>query len=143
MKATLRICGVCVAMAFATPGGAEPFVTFRTPSNNIHCIGSAGGAGSANLVTCDIYARNSQTPIVRKPADCEGDWGYRFTVAARGPAGLECGTDALLDDRNPVLNYDRAITIGAITCQSSQAGLQCRNPEGRGFFLSRARQQLY
>ena len=88
-------------------------MTLRTPSNAIHRRGPAGGAGAPTAVTCDICARNSQTPFMRKP----------------------------------VLNDDRAIMIGAITFTliirpSSQAGLQCGNPEGRGFFLSRTRQQV-
>jgi hypothetical protein len=135
------ICSFICIVVPNTQCFAETF-TFRTPSNNIHCQGFGGNRGLSS-VTCDIYKRNSQIPIVRQPASCDYDWGYRFTVGGFGPAGLECAADAILDDRNPILKYGQEIRTGNILCQSTQGGLQCKNEEGRGFFLSRATQRLF
>lgn len=42
-----------------------------------------------------------------------------------------------------VAAYGETGRFGAISCTSSQKGLECRNRDGHGFFLSRARQVAY
>nr|WP_297971004.1 DUF6636 domain-containing protein [uncultured Amaricoccus sp.] len=39
--------------------------------------------------------------------------------------------------------YGRALDFRDIFCQSSRNGLECRNADGHGFFLSRARQSVF
>ena len=38
--------------------------------------------------------------------------------------------------------YGRTGEVPGISCRSSREGLECRNADGRGFFLSRARQSV-
>ena len=47
------------------------------------------------------------------------------------------------DPNGAVLPYGSVARFGGIACQSSERGLECRNAQGGGFFLSRAAQQLF
>jgi hypothetical protein len=40
-------------------------------------------------------------------------------------------------------DYGVTGAFGDITCHSARTGFECRNAEGRGFFLSRARQSVF
>ncbi len=123
---------------------ADELTFFRTPSGNIHCLAyddEAGGGQSG--VACEIHQITKRTLNVKRPPDCDLDWGDRVEVGQRGRAGMSCYGDTIADPNSRVLAYGRSIDFGAITCKSSQAGLECSNGSGHGFFLSKSRQRLF
>lgn len=129
-----------VALLLAVPAAAD-VSPFRTPSGNIHCtIGQ--GEGPPDLA-CGIVER-SGPPAAPRPAGCAGPWGHRFVLLARGPVRMECGP--AIANTAPgvdVAPYGVRADWGGIACSSSAQGLECRNADGRGFFLSRARQTVW
>ncbi len=127
-------------LLFATPAVAQDYVTFQTPSGNIQCL--AWDSGGENFVDCELR-QMATSPLQRRPAGCELDWGRRFAVAATGPAEMVCAGDTVQDPDGLVLPYGQTATFGAVRCTSREAGLECRNAEGHGFLLSRARQELF
>ena len=133
---------VLLAMALV-PGvaSADMLTSFHTPSGNIHCMGIEGADGT--FVDCEILQRNDARPIRPRPADCDLEWGDRFTVASTGPAGLGCHGDTVQDPSGAVLPYGQAFRFGPIACSATEQGLTCENASGHGFFLSRAAQQLF
>lgn len=131
------------ALLSLAAGAAQADVSpFRTPSGNIQC-GIGVGEGPPDL-RCEIIER-SGPPAAPRPADCAGPWGHRFVLLARGPVRMECGGPG---PRNTapgvdVAGYGVSADWGGISCESSQQGLTCRNADGRGFVLSRARQSVF
>jgi hypothetical protein len=129
--------------AAASSAQAQQTIMFRTPSNNIHCAAFIDdGKTQPTDITCDITEIASRPPRP-KPADCEHDWGQRFTLQARGAADMACYSDWAGSDWSPILTYGSSLQIGPILCTSSQQGLECRNSTGRGFFLSRGSQRIF
>ncbi|MFD2739313.1 DUF6636 domain-containing protein [Sulfitobacter aestuarii] len=127
------------ALFFGVQTAAADVWTFETPSENIQCSVGEGRDGSD--ITCTIIERNGP-PALPRPAGCQQDWGHVFSMYHRGPVQMICSPL----DRNRD-GFDRAeygITgqFGGFTCHSSRKGLDCRNLDGHGFFLSRARQQV-
>jgi len=130
---------IVVFLAFAilaVPGSSAALgITFSTPSRNIGCV------GDSTFVRCDISQTTVKPPP--KPRTCKFDWGNAFEVRGRGRARRLCVSDSALGSRR-ILRYGQTQKIGArITCTSRKAGLTCRNRDGHGFFLSRARIRLF
>jgi hypothetical protein len=110
-------------------------VDFTTPSRNIGC------AGDSTFVRCDIRRTRAKPPP--KPRSCRFDWGNAFELRQRGRARRLCYSDTVLGSRR-VLAYGKSMKLGPrITCTSRRSGLTCRNRDGHGFFLSRARVRLF
>lgn len=123
---------------------ADDLVFFRTPSGNIHCLAYDAEAGNGESgVACEIQQITKRTLNVKRPADCDLEWGNRVEVGQRGRAGMSCYGDTLATPDSRVLGYGRSLTLGAISCGSSEAGLSCTNGSGHGFFLSKSRQRLF
>ena len=113
---------------------------FRMPSGNIEC--SVGTDVGSSDIQCVIFER-SGAPAAPRPAGCDGAWCHLFAMRDRGSVQPACGAPGT-PAGGGVFAYGR--TAGAntgITCQSSTEGLECRNRDGHGFFLSRARQAIY
>ena len=119
--------------------GADTLTAFHTPSGNIHCLGLVGEGGA--LVDCEIV--ETEGPIPPRPADCELDWGRRFLVTEVTGGERICAGDTVRDPHGAVLPYGSSLGLGAITCLSTREGLECFNPEGHGFFLSRRLQRVF
>lgn len=127
-------------LAIAFPAAADVW-TFETPSENIQC-----SVGEDIEVMSDIHCtiiERSGSPAAPRPTGCDLDWGHAFYMKEKGPAQLLC--EKL--DRNKD-GFDRAeygVTgeFGGFTCSSSAKGLECRNLDGHGFFLSRGRQTIF
>ena len=124
-------------LLLAGAASADTLTTFQTPSGNIQCLGGEGAYGT--FVDCDIFETATGRPALPMPADCDLDWGHRYTVGETGPGGMGC----VGDPNGAVLPYGQSFRFGAITCSSSEQGLECVNAEGRGFFLSRAAQRVF
>ncbi len=136
-KVTMRIAAALVF--FATPSMADVAV-FVTPSGNIQC--SAGtGEGPAD-VSCTIFERSG--PLARPDTQgCMSNYGHHFILFDRGEVQMPCEDLPRRMTGAPVAQYGVTARFGEITCQSSQSGFECRNGDGRGFFLSRARQSVF
>ena len=116
----------------AAPTRTVRLEQFQTPTKNIAC------AATGEDVRCDIGEKTWAPPP--RPASCDRDfdWGNGFTILPSGTTTGNCATDTVLNNENPVLAYDEASTIGAITCVSRLDGLTCTHARTkRGFFLSR------
>ena len=132
------------AVLLLSAAGASADVTpFRTPSGNIECsIGQDFGVPPD--LRCAIFER-SGPPAAPRPPGCAGPWGHIFVLLERGPVRMECG-DPGRPSAAPgidVAPYGVSAAWGGIGCSSSERGLECRNADGHGFFLSRARQSAY
>jgi hypothetical protein len=125
-----------IARAF---GDDDPFVT---PSGNIQCIGRLG-YGIPAEVHCTIFDR-SGPPSISRLAQCNDAPGYEFSMHEHGAVTVKCsqvGPSVTLPGN--AVRYGGAVRYDGIVCRSSTSGLECRNADGHGFFLSRARQSVF
>ncbi|MCF8484849.1 MAG: hypothetical protein K9G71_06525 [Rhodobacteraceae bacterium] len=129
---------LCLVAPSASP--AQESVAFVTPSGNIQCVMSAGEYRS---VTCEL---RSLTPsYTDRPADCDLDYGASFRIGEEALSGeVLCAGDTIFGAPNSqILPYGYSLTHVGVTCQSEMTGLTCKNAGGHGFFVSKARQQLF
>lgn len=62
----------------------------------------------------------------------------------RGGSGeLICYGDAVVGQSVFTLNYGENIDQAGLRCMSEKKGLTCKNERGHGFFLSKARQEVF
>jgi hypothetical protein len=126
------------AAAAPVAGPAEPaaarFVSFQSPSGNIHCYVSTGRrSGQAR---CDILQKSFDEPVT--PPRCQGDYGNAVGVGKRGRASFLCVFDSAVNPDSRVLRYGRTVRVGAFRCTSKRSGMTCRNVRsGHGFTLAR------
>lgn len=121
------------------PASADVW-TFETPSENIQCVVGEGLEGSD--LTCTIIVRTGG-PAQPKPSNCQSDWGHTFFMRDQGPVEIMCGPTSQSKDGFDRAEYGVTGEFGGFTCESSRKGLMCRNLDGHGFFLSRARQDVF
>jgi len=117
-----------------TPGAsdvvdlAEVAWTFRLPSGNIGCALDADG------VLCAIDAFDYEAPEI---AGCAGDTGVAFRIDASGTSPVcSAGKPALGEVQE--LPYGESETAGEFTCDSTEAGVACRNSLGHEITLRRS-----
>lgn len=132
----LLLCGLAAGWP-AAAAAQEGFTWFRTPSDNIHCMAIA----AEGLLRCDVA--EAKRSFTKPPADCDLEWGDAFELRQQGPAQLACHGDTVRNPDAAVVAYDTVFEAAGFACRSERAGLTCVNPEGRGFFLSKARQILF
>jgi hypothetical protein len=129
-----------VAAVAATPSIAATQVHFKSPSGNINCYVSAGGADC--IVRAPAWPR-----LPSKPRSCDLDWApsdvtlgtTRVSIGqCRSDVGPLCYTG---NDPCRVLAYGKAITVGTVRCSSAAIGLTCRRTTGArpGFRVARER----
>lgn len=108
---------------------------FVSPSGNIGCMIAPSGVG------CNVVERDWSPPP--RPADCR--WDYtRIFIGPGKPAHFVCAGDSAYDSAAPALAYGEAITAGPIRCESTPAGITCRDVgSSNGFSISRQRYQLF
>ena len=127
------VAGAGVALA------GDEFIYFKMPSGNIHCAWYNVDQGPE--VRCDI--RNF-SPSFKQPSDCELDWGFAFAVGAKSSKGaVLCAGDTVISPDAKVLAYGATFSKGGISCVSGTNGLTCKNKNGHGFSLSRAKQRVF
>lgn len=113
---------------------------FRTPSGNIYCNGFVSGGGGIDCVIVNREAGSAPAAIGTCPAGRE----FEVSLDATGPARPSCGKNSgALSTYGDQATYGASGQFGDITCTSERTGLTCRNPEGRGFFLSRRKQEVF
>jgi hypothetical protein len=110
---------------------------FRTPSGNIGCEMSGGGA------RCDIRKRDWAPPP--RPAECpkEVDYGQGLEVSHAGEASFVCAGDTALDAGGSALAYGSASRVGGSECISRSEGVTCVNQAGHGFFIAIQSYQVF
>lgn len=123
------------ALVAATPAAAQSPGSFVMPSKKIGCTVT----GSA--IRCDVIGATNTPP--RKPASCDLDYGFAFTMGSRGSARRICHGDTVIAPGSRVLRYGTTFRRSGFTCTSRASGLTCRNRTGRGFTLSRQRQRVF
>ena len=135
----LKLFAVVASLMLASPGAAEDFIGFQSPTGNIHCaMYIFDGRAEAR---CDL--REYTPSYTRRPAGCDLDWGMAFALGASGKGVLACVGDTVQDRRNPVLPYGEAVSLGGISCVSAKTGMTCTNAEGHGFSVAKAKQKLF
>ena len=139
MRATGSAILAAASLALGGAARADTLTAFHTPSGNIHCLGLAGEGGA--VMDCEII--ESDAPLQPRPAGCDLDWGHRFLVTEVTPGEMVCAGDTVRDPHGAVLPYGSSLGLGRITCTSTREGLECVNPSGHGFFLSRRQQRVF
>ncbi|SHJ21361.1 DUF6636 domain-containing protein [Wenxinia saemankumensis] len=136
----MRLTGaaIVVACSLTTAATAQDYLSFQSPSGNIHCMIGAANGGSA---TCDIFRFTPSFPS--RPAWCDGDWGGSFSVSAGSAGSPGCYTDSRYNPTAQILAYGQSISVGAVTCTSRESGMTCVNRGGHGFTLRRAQQSVF
>jgi hypothetical protein len=120
--------------------GFEELGSFRTTSNNIHCLVYRTSRNATSELQCELITVTSSIPP--KPRDCNLDWGKRFFLPARGSPERVCHGDTIVG-RAKVLEYGKTWRVTSFTCDSSTTRLRCTNRSGRGFELSRGVQKFF
>ena len=127
----------------ASEDGAAPGATrevteltgFSSPSGNIGCLIDRPS------VRCDIGERSWEPPA--PPRGCKLDYGQGIELPAGAEAGFVCAGDTALR-AGPALAYGDSIAAGLLRCESSEAGMSCRDIEsGRGFSLSHEGYEIF
>ncbi|HKJ35588.1 MAG TPA: DUF6636 domain-containing protein [Solirubrobacterales bacterium] len=109
--------------------------SFSSPTGNIGCVVDPAS------VRCDIAERDWSPPPA--PADCSLDYGQGVQLTAGGTAELVCAGDTALGGGS-ALAYGESIAAGLLRCDSSRAGITCRDIEtGRGFSLARGSYEIF
>ena len=129
-----------MAFFLSTHAARADVWTFETPSENIQCVVGEDTVGSD--LTCTINSR-FEPPAAPRPADCTLSWGHSFFMRDRGPVEMLCVAFDYDLNSTERAEYGVTGTFGGFTCQSTRKGLDCRNLDGHGFFLSRAVQRVY
>lgn len=131
---------LAVTCLLTAPAAADVW-SFATPSKNIECWVGEGFNGSD--IHCTIFQKSSGAPAPR-PNGCTGAWGHTFQMLERGFVEMTCENVAAAGrGAQSVAEYGVTGQFGGFTCHSSRKGLECRNLDGHGFFLSRARQSVF
>ena len=70
--------------------------------------------------------------------------GYEFSMREHGAVTVKCSQVApSVTLPGNAVRYGGAARYDGIVCRSSTSGLECRNADGHGFFLSRGRQSAF
>jgi hypothetical protein len=137
---SIALMAISIGVSFYTFGSSKSIaaetIYFQVPSGNIHC-----GVRQSYL-DCEIGKSTAKLPA--KPKDCNLDWGSRFGMSSTGKAQRSCHGDTIgRDPKNPVLEYGKTWRGEGFTCTSKPTGLTCKNKDGRGWTLSKSKQQFF
>lgn len=129
------------ALLLAPLPAAADVWTFNTPSGNIECSVGEGFDGSD--IICSIFKRSGPAAVPQM-AGCPLNHGIKVEMLDRGYVSMTClGASARGYGGQSVADYGVTGQFGGITCHSSTKGLDCRNQDGHGFFLSKATQKAW
>lgn len=73
---------------------------------------------------------------------CEFDWGAGFLLSQNGKPEILCISDTIGGSKY-TLAYKSTWRNAGFKCVSENNGLTCTNANGRGFFLSRDRWNVF
>ena len=135
----MKVHAAALVMLLASPALADDYVSFQSPTGNIHCGIFSDASGT--WARCDL--KQLTRTYDYQPAGCDYDWGNSFEVAIDGKGYLACVSDAVFSPDNPVLPYGEAVSVGGVSCVSAKTGMTCTNAEGHGFSVAKAKQRLF
>ncbi len=121
--------------------GFEDLGSFKTPSDNIHCVAYRDTRTNTASLDCQMQVITAKIPV--QPKDCDLDYGYRFGMDERGRAERSCYGDTIYDPKHKTLAYGKIWKEGGFTCEVSTIRLRCSNLDKRGFELSKAVQKFF
>lgn len=104
-------------------------IGFLTPSKNIACQFFSDSGQS--VLRCDIMNMDAR---LRRPADCELDYGRAFEMSAKGAPGRICAGDTVMDPSLPMLAYGEVWQRAGFTCRSEQTGADVFQHDAAGIF---------
>jgi hypothetical protein len=135
--AVILTAAVAAAGAWAS---AKTAIFFETPSKNIVCVYIAAQGQQAAL-QCGVGSGLHPPAPKPVPACTVTDAASnRVELGVTGRTHGFCSGDiGVLAElgRAPVLAYGSTWRRGGLVCVSRSSGLECRNRDGHGFFLSR------
>ena len=131
-------CAACVA-ASASADSSTRLPGFRSPSGNISCVFLSVTPTLLCKIAHADYAKQLQDRCMG-PAGAGVDWhGFELSAARKG--AIVCSGGALYPgmDRPSYVTvpYGKAWRQKMFSCSSRVTGVNCSNPNGHGFFLSR------
>ena len=129
-----------IALSISAGSVSADVWTFETPSTNIQCV--VGEDFQFSDLTCTIIDKGG-APAQPRPMSCGADWGHTFFMYDTGPVDMLCEPLNRNRGAQHVAEYGVTGEFGGFTCHSSRQGLECRNRDGQGFFLSRAVQRVF
>jgi hypothetical protein len=132
-------CAVCLAASAASADSSTRLPGFRSPSGNISCLCLSGTPTLLCKIAHADYAKQLQDRCMG-PAGAGVDWhGFELSAARKG--AIVCSGGALYPgtDRPSyvTLPYGKTWRQKMFSCSSRVTGVNCSNPNGHGFFLSR------
>ena len=92
---------------------------------------------AADWARCDIIDRDWSPPP--RPPDCEFDYGQGISAAPGERAQFVCAGDTAFGP-DAILPYGESISAAALRCESTEAGITCRDlgtPTASRFLASR------
>ncbi|WP_170513821.1 DUF6636 domain-containing protein [Ruegeria atlantica] len=135
-----RLFGFLLVLSAIVTSAYADVWTFETPSENIQC--SVGQEPNTADIYCTIIERRGD-PALPRPSNCQSDWGHDFFMANTGPVEMLCRPLNRHRDGFDRAEYGVTGKFGGFVCHSSKTGLECKNEDGHGFFLSRAVQRVF
>lgn len=119
--------------------------TFDSPSGNIICYPT-----ETTAVTCIIFendwSESQQGGLAfEDEEECGLDLTPVFELPVQGPPNIfmSCHGDAFWPTENRfVLPYGYSLHGPGFRCASEKAGMNCRNRQGHGFAIARARYRI-
>ena len=166
-RALATVAGFAAVLALAACGsgstgaesGSTPSITAQTPSRSvaqttqpaaqeidglrgfISPTGNVACMIAADWARCDIIDRD-WSPPPRAP-DCEFDYGQGISAAPGERAQFVCAGDTAFGP-DAILPYGESISAAALRCESTEAGITCRDlGTAHGFSISREAHQLF
>ena len=101
-------------------------VTFQSPSGNIVCRMARSSAVEGGGIAACLVRSSGRGAIVQ------------------GRTGLALGSGTITNASGRVLPYMSSISLGTFGCESTAAGMTCRNrATGHGFFASRVEMRFF
>jgi pyruvate/2-oxoglutarate dehydrogenase complex dihydrolipoamide acyltransferase (E2) component len=133
------------APTVGTPQPGTDHAAFTSPSGNITCLLEKDD-GASDAVRCAVAERQWDPPA---PEGCGTGPGDGLTISegrAHGTCAgdditgwVEPGTDGPVE-----LAYGSVLHLGAVGCESSEAGVRCTDTStGAGFLVSRGRYEVF
>lgn len=145
-KIFLMIIGLPLFAWAENDGFASAYqINFTTPSKNIVCGGDMLASYDEfewHGVSCFISDVKG-TPPLKRPTNCEFDWGQEFNISDKGKADMACYSDYPYHSHPPVLAYGKTVRGKGWQCRSSKQGVRCVNRDKRGFEISKNKQVFF
>jgi hypothetical protein len=125
------------------PGGAYlPSKHPQLAQSNFTITGTNIGCEIAGaMVRCGIQHRAWAAPL--QPSSCKGTWGDTIQLGGNGPPKFACGGNDPISLSAKVIPPGWDDTVGKVTCEIRNFGVNCFSTSRSGFMISRTGYSLY